>query len=246
MKKITFLILLFHLFYTGITQAQIAVNEDNSLPDASALMDIKSTNKGLLIPRMTSTERVAIPSPATGLMVYDNTTNSFWYYNVSVWTEIGARASAIAILQNVTRMDIGGSEQMVIKKNTTGNTVIDVPRNIFTNSNGYMNSRTGGTESDTCSCSCTFSSNRHFNIQKSSNGIDFENIGKVYPHGTTQQEQAYDFLDNMPFLGTNYYRLQQGDYDNKSEYSNVISIETNPNTTSIKIYPISSERGVND
>ena len=79
--------------------------------------------------------------------------------------------------------------------------------------------------------------NSHFNIQKSSNGIDFENIGKVNGHGTTQQEQAYQFLDNTPFLDINYYRLQQVDYDNKSEYSNVISIEMNPNTTSIKIYP---------
>ena len=79
--------------------------------------------------------------------------------------------------------------------------------------------------------------NSHFNIQKSSSGIDFETIGQVNGHGTTQQERGYGFLDNAPFTGINYYRLQQVDYDNEWEYSNVISIEINSSVTTIKIYP---------
>ncbi len=57
-------------------------------PNASAQLDIASTTKGLLIPRMTTTERTAITTAATGLLVFDNTTNSFWFYNVNAWTQL--------------------------------------------------------------------------------------------------------------------------------------------------------------
>lgn len=60
-----------------------------SVPDTSAELEIRSTNTGLLIPRMTSTQRLAIPLPARGLLVYETTTNSFWYFNSSVWNQIG-------------------------------------------------------------------------------------------------------------------------------------------------------------
>ncbi|MEM6699096.1 MAG: hypothetical protein AAF599_11910, partial [Bacteroidota bacterium] len=71
-----------------VTQAQVAINTDNSDPDASAMFDISSTDKGLLIPRMDSTSRENILNPAEGLMVFDSTTNSFWYYT-DTWQEIG-------------------------------------------------------------------------------------------------------------------------------------------------------------
>ncbi|HQZ76242.1 MAG TPA: hypothetical protein PLO70_17115, partial [Chitinophagaceae bacterium] len=56
-------------------------------PNASAQLDIVSTNKGLLIPRMTAAQRAAIASPAIGLMVYETTTNSLWLYNGTVWVQ---------------------------------------------------------------------------------------------------------------------------------------------------------------
>ena len=45
----------------------VAINADGSAPDGSAMLDIKSTTKGLLIPRMTTVQRTAIPAPAIGL-----------------------------------------------------------------------------------------------------------------------------------------------------------------------------------
>ncbi len=54
-------------------------------PDASSMLEITSTTKGFLMPRMTTVQRTAIATPATGLQVYDTDTNSPWYYNGTVW-----------------------------------------------------------------------------------------------------------------------------------------------------------------
>jgi hypothetical protein len=68
--------------------AQVGINTDASTPDASAMLDIKSTDKGILIPRLTTTQRTAISNPATGLLVFDQTTAGFWFYDGSNWTDL--------------------------------------------------------------------------------------------------------------------------------------------------------------
>jgi hypothetical protein len=71
-------------------------------PDASALLEVKSTSKGVLIPRMTLTQRNAIVSPATGLLIFQtNSTPGFYYYNGSAWKAVDA-ASANTTLSNLT------------------------------------------------------------------------------------------------------------------------------------------------
>ncbi len=59
-------------------------------PHASALMDLESTTKGRLAPRMTQAQRDAISSPATGLEIFNTDTNKPNYYNGVVWTEVGS------------------------------------------------------------------------------------------------------------------------------------------------------------
>lgn len=59
-----------------------------TVPNNSAALDVSSTNKGLLIPRMSTAQRSAIASPATGLLVYDTGTQSFWYYTGTNWTSL--------------------------------------------------------------------------------------------------------------------------------------------------------------
>src|SRR4051812_27264210 len=98
--------ILFSLF----TYAQnVGINADGSVPDNSAMLDIKSNVKGILIPRMTQTERTAISLPATGLLVYQTDATAGFYYNTStpaspVWTLIGsevwARAAGKTFLTN--------------------------------------------------------------------------------------------------------------------------------------------------
>ena len=69
--------------------AQVGISPDGSTPDPSAMLEVKSTDKGLLIPRMTTTQRTGISNPADGLLVYDVTTHSFWYYKNTLWTDLG-------------------------------------------------------------------------------------------------------------------------------------------------------------
>lgn len=56
-----------------------------SAPDASAVLELQSTTRGLLPPRMTTTQKNAIASPAAGLLVYDTTLNQMSYYNGTTW-----------------------------------------------------------------------------------------------------------------------------------------------------------------
>ncbi len=55
----------------------IAINETGSLPDTSAMLDVSSTTKGFLAPRMTTVQQNNIPLPATGLLVYNTSTGNF-------------------------------------------------------------------------------------------------------------------------------------------------------------------------
>lgn len=68
--------------------AQVAVNTDGSTADPSAVLDVKSTIRGMLIPRMTTAGRTGIASPATSLLVFDTDTNTFWFYNGTQWEQL--------------------------------------------------------------------------------------------------------------------------------------------------------------
>jgi len=62
-----------------------SVGIGDSIPDKSATLDITATDKGILVPRMTSLQRNAIVSPAKGLMVFDNDSSYFFYFDGKVW-----------------------------------------------------------------------------------------------------------------------------------------------------------------
>ena len=71
--------------------AQVSINIDGSKPDSTAMLDIKSTDKGILIPRMSSTQRNAISTPSSGLLVYVNDSKSFWFFNGNDWIELSPK-----------------------------------------------------------------------------------------------------------------------------------------------------------
>ena len=81
------LYLLFFVFNNDL-HAQVSINADGTDPDGSAMLDVKSTSKGVLIPRMSATERDAITNPATGLMVFVSNDLSFYYYDGTAWVSL--------------------------------------------------------------------------------------------------------------------------------------------------------------
>jgi hypothetical protein len=90
MKKLSPLVLL--LIATRVALGQ-GVGINTAMPHNSAMLDVVSTNKGVLIPRMTATQRGAINSPAEGLLVYQTNTlanapKGFWYYDGATWRHL--------------------------------------------------------------------------------------------------------------------------------------------------------------
>jgi len=72
-------------------QTGVAINTNGADSDNSAMLDVSSTEKGILIPRMTEAQRTAIALPAKGLLVYQNDgTEGFYYYDGSAWTNLAS------------------------------------------------------------------------------------------------------------------------------------------------------------
>lgn len=93
MRKYFLLIAIAFLGNTGIVTAQqpgVAINTTGTAPHSGAMLDVQSTDKGILIPRMTTSQRTAISNLVKGLLVFDNTTSSFWFYNGTMWTELSS------------------------------------------------------------------------------------------------------------------------------------------------------------
>jgi hypothetical protein len=153
MKKITSIIIATIASLSAFSQNNVGIG--TATPAASAALDITSTTKGLLIPRMTTTERTAIVSPAKGLMLFDNTTNTFWFHNGTAWVEInggnggnfslpysGAVASAGDAL-NITNTGAGAA----ITGNASANSVAAIEGNSTASvgGNGVLGSSTSAT-----------------------------------------------------------------------------------------------------
>jgi uncharacterized protein (TIGR02145 family) len=81
MKKNILIALLFGSCF--MLQAQTGIGTPS--PDPSAVLELKSTSRGFLPPRLTTTQRNAIVSPATGLMIYNATKNCLEWYDGTVW-----------------------------------------------------------------------------------------------------------------------------------------------------------------
>ena len=66
-------------------QSNLRVGINSPTPNSSAILDVVSTDKGFLPPRMTTTQKNAIASPATGLQIYDTTLNRPCFYDGTTW-----------------------------------------------------------------------------------------------------------------------------------------------------------------
>ena len=86
MKSFYFLFLIVCICPLVSISQSVAINNDATAPHASAMLDVKSSTKGFLLPRMDSTARKNIFSPAKGLMVFDTSDNNLWQFANSVWS----------------------------------------------------------------------------------------------------------------------------------------------------------------
>jgi hypothetical protein len=125
---VAFFILITHL---SIAQSPgVAINSNGTLPDAGAILDVQSTTKGLLIPRMTSAQRTAIAFTSLGLTVFDTDTRSFWFFGNFGWTEMTNSVN------NFWRLNTFGStywfnrDSLPVAISNGGGAVNDAPLNI--------------------------------------------------------------------------------------------------------------------
>jgi hypothetical protein len=135
MKKITMFVLLSLGLSLPVLSQNIGINATGVNPDASAMLDVASTNTGFLVPRIALTaSNVASPvaSPATSLLIYNtatagtspnNVTPGFYYWNGSAWTPLMAGNSAWNLTgnsgTNVATNFIGTTDdrQLIFKSN---------------------------------------------------------------------------------------------------------------------------------
>lgn len=80
--------------------------------------------------------------------------------------------------------------------------------------------------------------NHFFTIERSADGVDFQNIGTIAGAGNSNQNLYYTFEDSETLEGISYYRLKQTDFDGKFEYSKVIAVENcKESSMELSIYP---------
>ncbi len=108
-------------------------------PAPSSLLDMVSTSKGLLVPRMTKVQRDAIVSPATGLLIYQTNLNpGFFYYNGSSWTAISTQ-DASKTLNNLTTTAVNTTLQPGMDNTIDLGSGTFSWRNLYVDGVGYLN-----------------------------------------------------------------------------------------------------------
>ncbi|MCB9296479.1 MAG: T9SS type A sorting domain-containing protein [Lewinellaceae bacterium] len=85
----------------------------------------------------------------------------------------------------------------------------------------------------------TEQNNDYMAVERSADGVKFTELGRVKGAGTTEEPQAYRFVDEKPLPGLNYYRLRQADYDGAYEYHKTIGVlfDSKTNGLGIQAFP---------
>ena len=145
------LFLMIFLSVTAVGEAYgqgVGISEVDITPHPSAILELQSTLRGFLVPRMDSSGRNAISSPAHGLLVFDTTTNSFWYYDGG-WKEIRSISlgSANQLLgmnaaANANEYKTLSSSPNITITHTTGDISLNTVQDIQTTSSPTFNDLT--------------------------------------------------------------------------------------------------------
>jgi hypothetical protein len=79
--------------------------------------------------------------------------------------------------------------------------------------------------------------NSHFDIQRSADSRNWDNIGSVAGKGNTTETQKYQFTDDKPLPGLNFYRLLQVDFDGSQEASNILQVKMERASLAFSVFP---------
>ncbi|MBC7847424.1 MAG: hypothetical protein H7Y10_13140 [Flavobacterium sp.] len=124
-KKLLAVSYLFFMLIGSTIFAQVGIG--TVTPDASSILDISSTTQGMLAPRLTTAQRIAIASPANGLMVFDTDLKSFYYYisTTTTWTQLSSDANGRTNFKRIkaasdlaTELSNGGGTKYLLTSNT--------------------------------------------------------------------------------------------------------------------------------
>ncbi|GGE45239.1 hypothetical protein [Psychroflexus planctonicus] len=92
----------------GINKNYAQVGIGTTTPDETAILELKSTERGLLFPRMSSNNRINITTPATGLHVFDTDTNSAWFFDGSNWVNYATQSKYGDVKSGIQSADHDG------------------------------------------------------------------------------------------------------------------------------------------
>jgi hypothetical protein len=115
--------ILIALFFTTGTKAQVGIGISNSAMNASAQLELSTTVKGFLPPRMTQSQRNAISSPAAGLVVWCRNCGSageMQVYNGTAWTNVVGGAAAVALQVTIGQSYGGGKVAYILQSGDLG------------------------------------------------------------------------------------------------------------------------------
>ncbi len=127
MKKVKIGFAILSILFAIQAFSQVAINTSGDLPASSSMLDVSSITHGVLLPRMSADNRDDIVDPASGLIVYVNDDNKYYYYNGTVWVLFSPAIDAIwdangntgiqteeSANENYLRFDTDGTERMVV------------------------------------------------------------------------------------------------------------------------------------
>jgi hypothetical protein len=136
MKNVYFLIISLFIGYGNLT-AQVSFNTDGSASDGSAMVDVKSTNKGLLIPRvaLTGTSSASpVSTPATSLLVYNTASTSdvtpgYYFWSGSKWERLSSTGSheIIGVTQVTGNYTALKTDNLILASGSSNNGIITLP-----------------------------------------------------------------------------------------------------------------------
>jgi hypothetical protein len=134
-------------------QTGVAINTTGADAAASAILDVSSITKGALVPRMTSGQRAAIVSPATGLLVFQtDAPEGFYYYNAATaWIYLTNSAGVLAVVNGGTGsatqnfVDLTTDQTVAGNKTLSGNTSVGGTLGVTGASTLSGNTTVGGT-----------------------------------------------------------------------------------------------------